>query len=277
MLSTELVVVEPARRWPKPEGRALWRHRDLAYFLSWRDIKVRYKQSLIGFGWALLQPLASMLVFTLIFSKVGNVPSDGFPYPVFVLSGIVPWTFFSNSLQTSGSSLVANMPLVTKVYFPRVILPISGAFNSVVDFFIATLLLVVVMLFYGIGLRVTMLLLPVLGVLIIVAALGPGFWLAALVVRYRDIQQILPFLISMWLFLTPVVYPGNVLAAGGLLGVIYSLNPMVGVIELFRWAMIGAPFPPITFIAPSLAMTIILFVTGFVYFMRTEQSFADVI
>ena len=277
LLSTELVVVEPARRWPKLEGKSLWRHRDLAFFLSWRDIKVRYKQSLIGFGWALLQPLASMLVFTLIFSKVGNISSEGFPYPVFVLSGIVPWNFFAASLQSSSSSLLGNMPLVTKVYFPRVILPTAGAFVSVVDFFIATLLLIVVMLFYGIVPRVSMLLLPVLVFLIIVTALGPGFWLAALVVKYRDIQQILPFLISMWLFLTPVVYPGNVLAASGLLRVVYSLNPMVGVVELFRWAVIGAPLPPITFIAPSMATMIILFVTGYVYFLRTEQSFADVI
>ncbi|HEY7282274.1 MAG TPA: ABC transporter permease [Actinomycetota bacterium] len=273
----ELVVVEPAQRWPKLEGKSLWRHRDLAYFMSWRDIKVRYKQSLIGFGWALLQPLVSMVVFTLVFSKVGHVSSQGVPYPVFVLAGIVPWNLFSNALQGSGASMVANMPLVTKVYFPRVILPVSGALTCLVDFLVATLLLLVVMLYYGVVPQPTALLLPFLALLILVTALGVGFWAAALVVKYRDIQQILPFLVSIWLFLTPVVYPGNLLTSSGILRVIYSLNPMVGVVELFRWALVGVPLPPATLVVPSFITTIVLFTTGFVYFTKTEQSFADVI
>ena len=276
-MSSEVVAIKPSERWPKPQLRSVLRHRDLAYFLSWRDIKIRYKQSVIGFGWAVLQPLGSMLALTLVFNKIANVPSEGFPYPVFVLTGIIPWSFFSNAVTSSSSSLISNLPLITKVYFPRIVLPISGVMMGVMDLAIATLLLFVTMAIYGIPPKWTVLLLPFIALFVQLAALGFGLWLSAINVKYRDVQHILPFLMQLWFFLTPVIYAGGQLAVSGKLSVIYGLNPMVGAIELFRWAAIGSPAPPIALVAPSVVVVVTLLVTGWVYFMKTEQAFADVI
>lgn len=277
-LSTEVVVVEPRERWPKPHLRALWNHRDLAYFLSWRDVRVRYRQSLIGIGWAVLQPLASVLAFTLVFSRIGQIPSEGFPYPVFVLSGLIPWAYFSAATMASSYSLVGNIPLITKVYFPRAILPISGVTVGLLDLGIATLLLLLMMAAYGILPEATVLLLPVLVLYVLFVALGVGLWLSAFNVKYRDVQQTLPFLMQLWFFLTPVIYPGAALeTASTVFQVIYALNPMVGAVELFRWAMIGTPPPPVTVFAPSIAVTLGLVLTGWIYFAKAEQDFADVI
>jgi len=276
-LSSEVVVVEPPKKWPKPQLRTVFGHRDLAYFLSWRDIKIRYKQSLIGFGWAVLQPLGSMLALTLAFHKLANVSSEGVPYPVFVLPGIIPWSFFANAVAYSSSSLTSNLPLITKVYFPRVILPISAVMVWVVDLGIATLLMFGMMAIYGIPPKSTALLLPLIALFVQLAALGFGLWLSAINVKYRDVQHTLPFLMQLWFFLTPVIYAGGVLTGSGPLRLIYGLNPMVGAIELFRWAAIGTPAPPIAFVAPSVAVVVTLLITGWIYFMKTEQAFADVI
>jgi len=271
------VVIEPPEKWPKPHFISTLRHRDLAYFLSWRDVRIRYKQSLIGFGWAVLQPLGSMLALTLAFHNIGNVPSEGFPYPVFVLAGIIPWSFFASAVTFSSASLTGNLSLITKVYFPRVILPISGVMVGVVDLSIATILLFGIMALYGIPPRATALLLPFIALFVQLAALSFGLWLSAINVKYRDVHHALPFLIQLWFFFTPVIYSGGLPEVSGSLLVIYGLNPLIGAIELFRWAAIGSPAPPIALIAPSVVVVGAVFVTGWIYFMKTEQAFADVI
>jgi lipopolysaccharide transport system permease protein len=275
MASTHVAVVKPAQRLPKPDFKTLWNNRELAYFISWRDIKIRYKQSLVGFGWAIFQPLISMIVFTLVFERVADVPSEGVPYAVFVLSGLMPWTFFSNAVAWTSHCLTSNSALVTKVYFPRLILPISGVLTWVFDLGIYFLLMVGTMLVYGVSLRPTMLLFPVLVVYVIITALSVGLWLSALNVKYRDVGHVTGFLISMWLFLTPVIYPGAEIPDGPL-KILYSLNPMVGVVESFRWAMLGTEQPG-SFLLPSTLAMLCLLVSGLLFFLRTEQSFADVI
>lgn len=273
--SEEIVVIKPPRRWPRPDLKALWRHRDLAYFLSWRDVKIRYKQTLVGFGWAVFQPLISMVVFTIVFNRVTTIPSEGIPYPVFVLAGLVPWTYFANAVAWSSHSLVSNIPLVTKVYFPRILLPVSGIVTWAFDLGVYLVLLFATMGAYGIMPRPTALLVPLLFLFVGVTALSIGLWTSALNVRYRDVGYAMPFMISLWLFVTPVIYPGTQVPEG-LLRFVYSLNPMTGVVEAFRWALLGTS-PPGTFVGPSLLAVLALLVSGWIYFLRTEQSFADVI
>ena len=270
-------MLEPPERWPRPQFGALWAHRDLAYFLSWRDVKIRYKQSFVGIGWAVVQPLGSMLALTFVFDGIANVPSEGIPYPVFVLAGLIPWAYFSTSISASSSSLVGNLTLVTKVYFPRIVLPVSSVLTPLVDLVIATLLLLGLMAIYGIFPRPSALLLPLLVLFIMLAALGVGLLLASINAKYRDVVQTLSFVLQIWLFLTPVVYPGSLVPESGPLRFIYGLNPMVGAIELFRWAVVGTPPPPLSFVVSSVCVVLILLVLGSVYFAKTEQHFADVI
>jgi lipopolysaccharide transport system permease protein len=277
-LSDIVTVIEPPERWPKLRLRALWSRRDLAYFLAWRDVRLRYKQSLLGVAWVVLQPLAMVATFTLVFDNITNVPTQGFPYPIFVLAGLIPWNYFAQSVGAGSSSLVSNMPLVTKVYFHRMVLPISSILTWSIDFLVSFALLLVMMAIYGIMPPLTILLVPLIGIFIVIVSLAVSLLLAAFNVQFRDVRYILPFLIQMWFFLTPVIYPSESIESGeSWLRVIYALNPMVAIVESFRWAALGAPAPSLTLLIPSAVFTIVLLFVGSVYFMRTEQNFADVI
>ncbi len=269
------VRVEPSRGWRALELKDLWRSRELLYFLTWRDIKVRYKQTILGVSWAILQPLLTMVVFSLFFGHLAQIPSEGVPYPLFAFAGLVPWTFFSNSLTLSSASLVATPDLVTKVYFPRVIMPAAAVLGGLVDLGFSFVVLVAVTLSYGVVPGPQMLVLLPLVVLALVTALAAALWLSALNVEYRDVRYVVPFLAQLWLFVTPVAYPSSLVAEPwrALLG----LNPMVGVVEGFRWALLGTSPAPGPEVAVSVAAGLILFISGLLYFRRVEDEFPDVI
>ncbi|HVL65042.1 MAG TPA: ABC transporter permease [Actinomycetota bacterium] len=267
------VVIEPARRWPRPRLAELWENRELAFFLVLRNLKALYRQTFIGVAWSLFRPLVTTVIFT-IFIRLVKVPTLGIPAPLFVLSGLLPWTFFANSVYWGSLSLVVNAPLVTKIYFPRIVLPLANVLTESVDLVLSLVLLAVLSAVYGVALGAEVLLLPVLLLWLIVTCLSVTLWLAAINVRYRDVAFIVPFMIQIWLYLTPVIYPGQLIPEWGRWA--YALNPMVGVVESFRWALVGGPAPT-SFIGPSLAVVVVLVVTGWWYFSRTEQTFADVI
>ena len=265
-------LIQPTSGWRLLDLRELWSYRELIYFLTLRDIKVRYKQTAIGIAWALLQPLAMLVVFTLFFGRLGGVSSQGAPYPLFVLTALTPWQLFSRAITESTNSLVTDQRLITRVYFPRIIVPISTIFAAVVDFMISCLLLLALMLAYGEPLHAGILLLPAFIMLMIVAALGVGFWLSALNVEYRDIMYTMPFLNQFWFFITPVVYPITVVPAE--FRPFYALNPMVGVAEGFRWAFLGTGEIGSTWMASTM-VSIGLFLTGTIWFRRRERTFVD--
>jgi lipopolysaccharide transport system permease protein len=265
-------LIQPTSGWRLLDLRELWSYRELIYFLTLRDIKVRYKQTAIGIAWALLQPLAMLVVFTLFFGRLGGVSSQGAPYPLFVLTALTPWQLFSRAITESTNSLVTDQRLITRVYFPRIIVPISSIFAAVVDFMISCLLLLALMLAYGEPLHAGLLFLPAFVMLMIVAALGVGFWLSALNVEYRDIMYTMPFLNQFWFFITPVVYPITVVPAE--FRPFYALNPMVGVAEGFRWAFLGTGEIASTWLASTL-VSIGLFLTGTIWFRRRERTFVD--
>jgi lipopolysaccharide transport system permease protein len=269
------VIVEPVRPWEAPDLREIWWHRELLYFLAWRDIKVRYKQTVIGVAWAILQPLLVMVVFSLIFGGLLGVPSNGVPYPVFAYAALLPWTFFASALIASSNSLVRDANLITKVYFPRVIAPIAATFAPAVDFALAFVILLVLMLFFGIVPGITVIALPIFFLLAFLTALALGLWLSALNVKYRDIGYVVPFLIQVWLFLTPVVYPSSIVPEP--LRALYWLNPMAGVVEGFRWALLGTEPIPLSAMLASTALVVLLLVSGAFYFGRAEAQFADVV
>ena len=254
--------------------RELWDSRELVYFLVWRDIKVRYKQTALGVVWAVLQPLLAMFVFSLFFGRLARMESDGVPYPVFNLAGLVPWTFFVFGLTEAANSLVGSRHLITKVYFPRLAVPLAPVLAGLVDFAIAFLLLLAVMAWYGIvpGIR-AMTILPLV-MLAFVTALGAGLWLAALNVQYRDVRYVLPFLTQLWLFATPIVYPSSLVPAPW--RPLYGVNPMVGVVDGFRWALLGTGAPELTIGVSALA-ALATAAGGAVYFRRMERAFADVV
>jgi lipopolysaccharide transport system permease protein len=270
-----VTVIRPARGWISLNLRELWQYRELLYFLVWRDVKVRYKQTILGAAWAILQPIATMVVFTLFFGRLAGVPSDGVPYPLFSLAALVPWSFFSTGLVQSSNSLVGSQQLITKVYFPRLAIPIASVLAGVVDFALAFLVLLGVMAVYGTapGPRVAWIV-PLL-LLAFATALGVGLWLAALHVRYRDVRYVMPFLVQLWLLATPIAYPSSLLAEPW--RTLYGINPMVGVVEGFRWALLGTSTPPGPAVAVSSLVAVALLVGGIVYFRRTERTFADVI
>ena len=269
------VTIEPPRGALQLGVRELWEHRELLYFLTWRDIKVRYKQTALGVAWAVLQPLATMAVFSLFFGRLARMPSEGVPYPLFAFTALVPWTFFANGLTQAANSVVLNQNLVTKIYFPRLAIPIATVLAGAVDFVLAFLLLVVLMLYYGVPLSPRTLWIVPFSLLALVTALGVGFWLAALNVQYRDVRYTVPFLVQLWLFATPIAYPSTLLSEPW--RTVYGVNPMVGVVEGFRWALLGTGAGPSKMVAVSAVVALLLLVSGAVYFRRMEQTFADVV
>ena len=276
-MSVELpvTVIEPSKGWVSLRLGALWRFRELLYFLIWRDVKVRYKQTLLGAAWAILQPLLTMIVFSIFFGKLARMPSDGVPYPLFAYVALVPWTFFANGLTLSSNSLVSNQTLLRKVYFPRLVIPVSAVASGLLDFAIAFVALLGLAARYGVTPTANMLWLPVLVLLALVTALGVGLWFAALNVLYRDIQYIVPFLVQVWLYATPIVYPSSLVPERW--RTLYAINPMVGVVEGFRWTLLGTGTAPGPMILVSAAAALVTLIGGLFFFRRMEKSFSDVV
>jgi lipopolysaccharide transport system permease protein len=270
-----LTIIEPTKGWAPLNIREVFRAHELLYFLVWRDVKVRYKQTAIGVAWAILQPLILMLLFTVLFSRVAKVPSEGLPYPLFSYSGLLPWTFFATGLTQSSRSLISNQSLLTKVYFPRIALPTAAVVAAAFDLAFASLVLAGLMLFYGVAPEPTVFLVPAFVVLGAVTALGVGTWLSAVNVKYRDVQYAIPFLLQLWLLATPIAYPASSLPHG--FQIVVALNPMTSVVEGFRWAIFGTAGASPLVIATSFVISILVFVTGLFYFRRTERTFADVV
>ncbi len=276
-----LVRIEPSRGWTALKLKEVWAYRELLYFLVWRDVKVRYKQTVLGAAWAILQPLMTMLVFTIFFGRLAKVGSDGLPYPIFSYAGLLPWTFFAQGLSQSSGSLVGSANLLKKVYFPRLVIPISAVLGGLVDFAISLAVLVGMMAYYRIWPSVTIIFLPLLLLLAVASALGVGIWLAALNVEYRDVRYVVPFFVQIWLFVTPVIYPASKVAGKlaelGLPAWLYGINPMVGVVEGFRWALLGTGSRPGPLILAGAVVTAGLLVSGTMYFRKMEKTFADVV
>ena len=266
--------IEPSRGWGSLKLPEIWAHRDLLYFLAWRDVKVRYKQTFLGVAWAVLQPLVAMLIFSVVFGELARIPSDGLPYPIFTFTALLPWNYFAASLGRVTGSVVAEAHLISKVYFPRLIVPLSGVVSSLVDFGFAFLVLLVMMFWFGILPTWRVFAVPVLLLLVAATALGVGLWLSALNVRYRDIGHIIPFLIQCWLYASPVVYSVTLIPEQWRL--LYSLNPIVGVIEGFRWALLGNPSPDFGVMAAGAVVVVAMLLGGVVFFKRMERTFADV-
>jgi lipopolysaccharide transport system permease protein len=271
----DVVRIEPSRGWISLRLTDLFEYRELLYFLTWRDIKVRYKQTVLGAAWAILQPLLTMLVFSLFFGKLAKIPSDGIPYPIFAFAGLVPWGLFANGLTQSSNSLVGNANLITKVYFPRLVVPISSVLSGVVDFLLAFVVLVGMMFYYSIFPTINVVWLPLLFLLAMTTSLGTGLWLSALNVEYRDVRHLVPFLTQFWMFATPIAYPSTLLSQPW--KTIYGLNPMVGVVEGFRWALLATKESPSPIIVVSSLVSIMMLVSGAFYFRRMERTFADIV
>jgi lipopolysaccharide transport system permease protein len=270
-----VTVIHPSRGWVSLNLRDLWGYRELLYFLTWRDIKVRYKQTVLGAAWAIIQPFFTMVVFSLFFGQLAKIPSDGIPYPIFSYAALVPWTFFANGLNQSSNSLVGSANLITKVYFPRLVVPLSAVISGVVDFMLAFAVLLGMMAFYGLWPTSAVIWLPLLLLLALVTALGVGLWLSAMNVQFRDVRYAVPFLIQFWMFATPIAYPSSLLAQPW--RTIYALNPMVGVVEGFRWALLGIQTSPGPVIIVSALAALATLVSGAFYFRRMEKTFADVV
>jgi lipopolysaccharide transport system permease protein len=270
------LLIEPSHGWVSLHLRDLWRYRELLFFLTLRDIQIRYKQTLIGAAWAIIQPFMTMVVFSLFFGGLAKIPSDGIPYPIFSYAALVPWAFFANGVTQSSNSLVGSANLITKVYFPRLVVPISSVLSGLVDFGLAFLILLGMMVVYGIAPTANVIWLPFFCVLAAVTALGVGLWLSALNVQYRDVRYVVPFLIQFWLFITPIAYPSG-LIENPLVRTLYSLNPMAGVVEGFRWTLLGTNAPSWPVILASSVAASMLLISGVFYFRRMEKSFADVV
>ena len=268
-------VIRPSRGWVPPNLRELWQYRELVYFLIWRNIKVRYKQTTLGIAWAILQPVATMLVFSLFFGKLAELPSDGLPYPMFALAALVPWTFFANGLTQSANSVVQDEQLIRKVYFPRLAIPVSTVLSGVVDFLLAFAVLLAMLPFYGVLPSANVVWLPLLLVLAFVTTMGVGLWLSALNVRYRDVRHAVPFLTQFWLFATPIAYPSSLVPENW--RALYGVNPMVGVVDGFRWALLGVDTQPGPMIAVSTVTALVILVGGVLYFRGMERHFADIV
>ena len=270
-----VTVIEPSRGWISLNLRDLWEYRELLYFLTWRDIKVRYKQTILGAAWAIIQPFFTMVVFSLFFGRLARMPSDDIPYPLFSYAALVPWTFFANGLSNSSSSLVGSANLLRKVYFPRLVIPISAVMAGGLDFVLAFVVLVGMMLFYGIVPTAAIAWLPLLLVLALVTALGVGLWLTAMNVQFRDVRYAVPFLVQAWMFATPIAYPSSLLDEPW--RTLYGINPMAGVVEGFRWALLGTETAPGPIVLVSAVVAVGLLVSGAYYFRRMERTFADLV
>lgn len=274
--NTQTIILKPASGWSPLNLRDLWHYRELIYFMTWRDLKVRYKQTLLGASWAILKPFMMMVVFSIFFGNLAQMPSYGLPYPLFSYTALLPWELFANALNVASRSLVVNSNMITKVYFPRIILPLSSILAGVVDFAIAFVILLGMMVYYRVPPAPAMWTLPLFLLLALITSLGVGLWLSALNVLYRDVGYVTPFLVQFWLFITPIVYPADLI--GSKWRLVYSLNPMAGVVEGFRWALLGieqgAPSP---MLAVSTAVAVVLLVSGLFYFRRMERQFADMV
>jgi lipopolysaccharide transport system permease protein len=270
------LILEPSRGWRKLNLGELWAYRELLYFLIWRDIKVRYKQTLIGAAWAIIQPLMTMIVFSLFFGQLAGIPSEGVPYPIFSYAALVPWTFFANGLTNVSNSLVSSGNLIKKVYFPRLVIPLASVLSGLVDFALAFAVLLLMMLLYGILPTAAMVTLPLFILLALITSLAVGMWLSALNVQFRDVRYVLPFLIQFWLFATPIAYPSS-LIENELVRVLYGINPMAGVVEGFRWALLGNPMPPVPMLLASALTALVALISGLFYFRRMEKFFADIV
>ena len=274
-----ITYLRPAKGLAALNLRDLWDYRELIYFLTWRDLKVRYKQTILGFTWVMLQPVINMVVFTILFGQLLNVPTGGIPYPIFSFAALLPWGYFAGSLTRSSTTLVGSANLISKVYFPRMVIPISGVISGFVDFAVAFLILIGMMIFYKITLSWNILYLPVFLLLAMLTALGFGLWLSALNVRFRDINHIVPFLIEIWKYVTPVIYGATLIPEK--FRFLLGLNPMTGVVEGFRWAILGKNYADTFQAGPlfiiSIAITLLVLVSGVIFFRNTERTFADII
>jgi lipopolysaccharide transport system permease protein len=274
-LSEVVTVIAPSRGWVSLRLAELWEYRELLYFLVWRDVKVRYKQTVLGAAWAVIQPLFTMVVFSVVFGHLARISSDGIPYPIFSFAALVPWTFFASGMSSSSNSLVGSAHMVKKVYFPRLVIPIGTVLAALVDLAIALAVLLVLMAYYKIVPTWNIVWLPAFILLAFTTALGVGLWLSALNVKYRDVRYVVPFLVQLWMYATPVVYPSSLL--GEPYRTLLGINPMAGVVEGFRWALLGVDTRPGPIIAASAATSIAILVSGAFYFRRTERSFSDLV
>jgi lipopolysaccharide transport system permease protein len=267
--------IQPSKGWISLPLREFWEYQELLYFLIWRDVKVRYKQTLLGAMWAILQPLLTMLIFSLFFGRLAKVPSDNVPYPLFSFAGLVAWTFFANGLTQASNSLVGSADLIKRVFFPRLVIPVSSVLSGFVDFLLAFMLLLGMMMYYRIAPTSNVVWLPAFSLLAFVTSLGVGLWLSALNVQYRDIRHTVPFLVQIWLFATPIAYPSSMLPEPW--RTVFGINPMVGVIEGFRWALLGTDTGPGLLVLVSSGIALTLMISGAFYFRRMERTFADVV
>jgi lipopolysaccharide transport system permease protein len=275
LATEEVIILRPTRGWAALNLRDLWRFRELAFFLTWRDVIVRYKQTVLGAGWAILQPLINMIVLSVIFGNFAKMPTEGIPRPVFTFAALLPWGLFSKALSDAGRSMLSNRNMITKVYFPRLIIPLSSVLGGVVDFAIQFVILLGMMLYYQIYPTPAVWTLPLFLLLALVTALGFGLWISSLNVMYRDVNYVLPFLTQLWLLVTPVAYSARVVPEQWQF--LYALNPMVGVVEGFRWALLGAETPPGPNLMISSVIAVLVLVTGMFYFRRMERTFADMV
>jgi len=275
MMGEFVQIIRPRQNWWDIDLRELWAYRELLYFFVWRDIKVRYKQTVIGAAWAILQPFMTMVVFSLFFGKLAKMPSHGLPYPVFYYSALLPWMYFAGALQNATNTIIEHQRVITKVYFPRIILPLAAVLSGLVDFGIAFIILIGMMLFYGILPTLAVLWLPFLMLLAVATAFGIGLWLSALNAIYRDVRYAVPFLIQFWMFASPVAYPSSLVPERWQW--LYGLNPMAGVIEGFRWALTGQGQPPQSLFAVSVLAVFLVLLGGLIYFRRMEGIIADLV
>ena len=270
-----VIRLQPSKGWVPIKLNELWEYRELLFFMTWRDVKVRYKQTILGMSWAIIQPFFTMIIFSLFFGRLAQVPSDGIPYPIFSYAALVPWGFFANGLTNSANSLVMSSNMLKKVYFPRLVLPISTVIGGVVDFVIAFVVLLLMMLYFGIVPTINIIGLPLFLLLALITSLGVGLWLSAMSVQFRDVRYALGFLIQVWLFATPIAYPSSLLDEPW--KTLYGLNPMAGVVEGFRWALLGTDTAPGPMIIVSTVVAVLLLISGLFYFRRMEKTFADLV
>lgn len=270
-----ITIIEPSRGLLHLDLGVLWKYRELLYFLIWRDVKVRYKQTILGASWAILQPVLTMVVFAIVFGRFARMPSEGLPYPVFSYTALLPTQYFAEAIRRSSTSLVSSSTLIKKVYFPRLIIPLSAVITPLVDFAWAFLVLIGMMIYYGIAPTWGVLLLPIFLLLALLTSLAVSLWLSALHVRYRDVQYTVPFLVQFWLYASPVAYPVSIVPERWRL--LYSLNPMAGVVEGFRWALLGKEHPDFGVMAVSAAVVIVILLAGLIYFNKMERTFADIV